>query len=114
MAKQSKNAYGFDIPEDFTEKFDISELYKVIRDNKKIYAQTTFARAIPYYRDGLIEAYRRSLYDLIDKKVRNSSKTVKSATIVGDIIGRFHPHGDQSAYQSIVTLKTVTKKNWPV
>ena len=114
MAKQSKNAYGFDIPKDFEEKFNISELYKVIRDNKKIYAQTTFARAIPYYRDGLIEAYRRSLYDLIDKRVRSNSKTVKSATIVGDIIGRFHPHGDQSAYQSIVTLSQPWTNNNPL
>lgn len=115
MAKEnSKQVYGFEVPEGFVEDHNNSELYKTIRDNKKIYALTTFARAVPYYKDGLIEAYRRSLYDLIDKKVRNSSKTIKSASIVGDIIGRFHPHGDQSAYQSIVTLSQPWTNNNPL
>ena len=115
MAKQtSKAVYSFDKPDGFVEEHNSSELYKTIRDNKKIYALTTFARAIPYYRDGLIEAYRRSLYDLIDKKVRSNSKTIKSASIVGDIIGRFHPHGDQSAYQSVVTLSQPWTNNNPL
>ena len=112
--KQTKSIYSFDIPDDFEEKFDRAELYRSIRDNKKIYALTTFARAVPSFRDGLIEAYRRSLYDLINKKVRNNGKTVKSALIVGDIIGRFHPHGDQSAYQGIVTLSQPWTNNEPL
>lgn len=117
MAKSNNNkkqSYSFEIPEDFVEKYDNNELYSTIRDNKKIYALTTFARAVPYYKDGLIEAYRRSLYDMIDKKIRFKSKTVKSALIVGDIIGRFHPHGDQSAYQSIVTLSQPWTNNYPL
>ena len=111
---QKKNTFSFDIPEDFVEKHDEIELYKSIRDNKKIYALTTFARAVPYYKDGLIEAYRRALFDMISKKIRSTSKTVKSALIVGDIIGRFHPHGDQSAYQSIVTLSQPWTNNYPL
>ncbi len=116
MSRKSstKAIYSFDIPEDFEEKFDDVELYESIRDNKKIYALTTFARAVPSFRDGLIEAYRRSLYDLIDKKVRHNGKTVKSALIVGDIIGRFHPHGDSSAYQGIVTLSQPWTNNEPL
>ena len=108
------NKYSFEIPEGFVETHDNVELYASIRDNKTIYATTTFARAVPYTKDGLIEAYRRSIYDMINKKIRSSSKTVKSATIVGDIIGRFHPHGDQSAYQSIVTLSQSWTNNYPL
>ena len=68
MAKTKKQiSKGFNIPDNYIEKFENSELYRTIRDNKNIYALTTFARAVPSFRDGLIEAYRRSLYDLIDK-----------------------------------------------
>lgn len=116
MAKQEKqkSEFAFNIPDDFVENFDNSEIHRTIRDNKKIYALTTFGRAIPYYKDGLIEAYRRALYDMIDKNIRFKNKTVKSALIVGDIIGRFHPHGDAAAYQSIVTLTQPWTNNYPL
>lgn len=112
--KNQKIITSFDIPEGFVEKHDDVELYRTIRDNKTIYATTTFSRAVPYIKDGLIEAYRRGIYDMINKKVRSNCKTVKSATIVGDIIGRFHPHGDQSAYQAIVTLSQDWTNNYPL
>ena len=112
--KNQKIITSFDIPEGFVEKHDDVELYRSIRDNKTIYATTTFSRAVPFIKDGLIEAYRRGIYDMINKKVRSNCKTVKSATIVGDIIGRFHPHGDQSAYQAIVTLSQDWTNNYPL
>lgn len=96
------------------ENTDNVELYASIRDNKTIYAVTTFSRAVPYVKDGLIEAYRRSMYDMINKKIRSNSKTVKSALIVGDVIGRFHPHGDGSAYQAIVTQSQPWTNNYPL
>ena len=81
MSKKSniKTAYSFDIPDDFKEKFYDVELYESIRDNKKIYASTTFARAVPSFRDGLIEAYSRSLYEWISNQVRYNGKTVKTS-----------------------------------
>ena len=108
------NEYDFNIPEGFIEKFDRSEFYRIIRDNKKIYAKTTFNRAIPYYKDGLIEGYRRGLYSMLENGVRSNKKTVKSATIVGNIIGQYHPHGDQAAYQSLVTLSQPWTNNYPL
>lgn len=111
---KGKSEYSFDIPEDFVEKFDNAEIHKTIRDNKKIYALTTFGRAVPYYKDGLIEAYRRALFDMVDQRIRFNSKSVKSALIVGHIIGRFHPHGDAAAYQSIVTLTQPWTNNYPL
>ena len=108
------NDYDFNIPENFKESYDRSEFYKIIRDNKKIYAITTFNRAIPYYKDGLIEGYRRGLFSMINNGVHSNKKTVKSATIVGNIIGHYHPHGDQAAYQSLVTLSQPWTNNYPL
>lgn len=112
--KETKSQYGFEIPEDYDEQFDHKELYKVIRDNKKIYASTTFLRAIPFNKDGLVEVYRRGLYDLLVNKHTHNAPTVKSALVVGDIIGRYHPHGDQSAYKSLVTLSQPWTNNYPL
>lgn len=114
MAKEKQIKFGFDIPEDFEEQYEKQELYSTIRDNKKIYAMTTFLRAIPYNRDGLIEVYRRGLFDLIVNKHFHTSKTVKSALVVGDIIGNYHPHGDASAYKSLVSLSQPWTNNYPL
>ncbi|MGN0893771.1 MAG: DNA gyrase subunit A, partial [Succinivibrio sp.] len=51
-------------------------------------------RALPDVRDGLKPVHRRVLFDMYDLKVWSTGQTKKSARIVGDVIGRFHPHGD--------------------
>jgi DNA gyrase/topoisomerase IV subunit A len=61
-------------------------------------------RAIPEERDGCITVYRRVLYSAYKMGVNHKAKHVKSARIVGDVIGRFHPHGDKSAYDSMISL----------
>jgi DNA gyrase/topoisomerase IV subunit A len=61
-------------------------------------------RAIPEERDGCITVYRRVLYSAFKMGLSHSSKHVKSARVVGDVIGRYHPHGDKSAYDSLVSL----------
>lgn len=61
-------------------------------------------RAIPEERDGCITVYRRVLYSAFKMGVNHKAKHVKSARIVGDVIGRFHPHGDKSAYDSMISL----------
>ena len=116
MAKRKipKNVLGFDIPEDFVEKYDVVEMYKAIIENKKIYANTTFARAIPYEKDGLIDIYRRSLWDMIYNDTRHNKPYCKSAETVGSILGKWHPHGDISAYQAMVTLAKDFTNNYPL
>ena len=106
MAKRKipKNVLGFNISENFEEKYDKQEMYKTIIQNKKIYAITTFARAVPFEKDGLIDIYRRSLWDMIFNDNRHNKPYCKSAEIVGGILGKWHPHGDASAYQAMVTL----------
>ncbi len=61
-------------------------------------------RALPDVRDGLKPVHRRVLFDMYDLKVWHSGQTKKSARIVGDVIGRFHPHGDTAVYETIVRM----------
>lgn len=65
-------------------------------------------RAIPDARDGLKPVQRRILYDMFDQGYVNSKPTVKCATIVGHVMGHFHPHGDASIYDALVHLS----QNW--
>ena len=61
-------------------------------------------RALPDVRDGLKPVHRRVLYDMYDLKIWHTSPTKKSARVVGDVIGRFHPHGDAAVYETIVRM----------
>jgi topoisomerase IV subunit A len=61
-------------------------------------------RALPEERDGMITVYRRALYSAYKMGISHKAKHVKSARVVGDIIGRYHPHGDKSAYDAMISL----------
>ncbi|MCR5084390.1 MAG: DNA gyrase subunit A [Succinivibrionaceae bacterium] len=61
-------------------------------------------RALPDVRDGLKPVHRRVIYDMYDQKIWSSGETKKSAKVVGDVIGRFHPHGDVAVYETIVRM----------
>lgn len=62
------------------------------------------SRALPDVRDGLKPVHRRILYAMHELNLYSSSKFVKSARIVGEIIGKYHPHGDSSVYQAMVNM----------
>lgn len=99
---------------DFIPNYEYKEFYKSIRDCKKIYAETTFNRAIPSAKDGLIAVYRRILYDMLRQGYTYNQNTRKSAKVVGEIIGTYHPHGDASVYKAMVTLSEPWTNNYPV
>lgn len=61
-------------------------------------------RALPDVRDGLKPVHRRILYSMGEQNLRPGSKFSKSARIVGDVMGKYHPHGDSSIYDSMVRL----------
>lgn len=61
-------------------------------------------RALPDVRDGLKPVHRRILYSMGQQNLRPGSKFSKSARIVGDVMGKYHPHGDSSIYDSMVRL----------
>jgi DNA gyrase subunit A len=61
-------------------------------------------RALPDVRDGLKPVHRRILYSMGEQNLRPGSKFSKSARIVGDVMGKYHPHGDSAIYDSMVRL----------
>src|SRR5689334_21463230 len=63
-----------------------------------------YARALPDARDGLKPVHRRILYSMADTGLRPDRPYVKSARVVGDVMGRFHPHGDAALYDAMVRL----------
>ncbi len=72
------------------------------------------ARAIPDARDGLKPVQRRVLYDMSELKLNHDKPHRKSARIVGDTMGKYHPHGDSSIYETLVVMSQVFKKGMPL
>ncbi|MCH1613262.1 MAG: DNA gyrase subunit A [Flavobacteriales bacterium] len=66
------------------------------------------SRALPDVRDGLKPVHRRVLYGMLELGVRSNSSFRKSARIVGDVLGKYHPHGDSSVYDTMVRMA----QNW--
>jgi DNA gyrase subunit A len=77
----------------------------VMEDSYLRYSMSVIVeRALPDVRDGLKPVHRRILYSMDKNGWRSSSRFVKSARVVGDVIGKYHPHGDTSIYDSMVRL----------
>lgn len=72
------------------------------------------ARALPDVRDGLKPVQRRTLYDMYELGIRYDRPYRKSARIVGDTMGKYHPHGDSSIYDALVVMAQEFKKGLPL
>ena len=72
------------------------------------------ARALPDVRDGLKPVQRRTLYDMYELGIRYDRPYRKSARIVGDTMGKYHPHGDSSIYDALVVMAQDFKKELPL
>ena len=72
------------------------------------------ARALPDVRDGLKPVQRRTLYDMHELGIRYDKPYRKSARIVGDTMGKYHPHGDSSIYDALVVMTQEFKKGLPL
>ena len=72
------------------------------------------ARALPDVRDGLKPVQRRVLYDMSELGVKYDKPHRKSARIVGDTMGKYHPHGDSSIYEALVNMSQDFKKGLPL
>ena len=77
----------------------------VMEDNFLRYSMSVIIdRALPDVRDGLKPVHRRILYSMNQNGNRSNAKFVKSARIIGDVMGKYHPHGDSAIYDSMVRL----------
>lgn len=72
------------------------------------------SRALPDVRDGLKPVHRRILYSMYRSGIHHSSGYKKSARIVGDVLGRYHPHGDSSVYMALVRLAQDFSMRYPL
>ena len=95
-------------PEDIRfpeQKIVTSELVHEMTSSYIEYAMSVIVgRALPDVRDGLKPVHRRILYALYEDGLTNDKPFKKSATCVGDVLGRYHPHGDASVYDALVRL----------
>ncbi len=72
------------------------------------------SRALPDVRDGLKPVQRRTLYDMHELGIRSDRPYRKCARIVGDTMGKYHPHGDSSIYEALVVMSQAFKKGLPL
>src|SRR6516225_3596712 len=75
---------------------------------------TIMARSLPDVRDGLKPVHRRLLYAMRQLRLDPNSAFKKSARVVGDVIGQYHPHGDQSIYDALVRLAQEFSARYPL
>ena len=87
------------------QKIEISPLVPEMEQSYIEYAMSVIVgRALPDVRDGLKPVHRRILYAMYEDNLTSDKPFKKSATCVGDVLGRYHPHGDQSVYYALVRL----------
>src|SRR3954465_8018856 len=92
-------------PEDFTERIVDIEVEQEMQEAFLEYAYSViYSRALPDARDGLKPVQRRILYTMADMGLRPDRGHVKCGRIVGDVMGKFHPHGDGAIYDALVRL----------
>ncbi len=89
--------------EDFAEKAYLNYSMYVILD-----------RALPHISDGLKPVQRRIIYAMSELRLKSTEKFKKSARTVGDVIGKFHPHGDAAAYEAMVLMAQPFSYRYPI
>lgn len=104
--KQENNKDGLVKPREITEE---------MRDSYIDYAMSVIvSRALPDVRDGLKPVHRRILYAMYEEGLRHDAKFRKSATVVGSVLGRYHPHGDAAVYDALVRLAQDFSMRYPL
>lgn len=92
-----------------------TEYSEVMQKSYIDYAMSVIvARALPDVRDGLKPVQRRTLYDMHELGIKYDKPYRKSARIVGDTMGKYHPHGDSSIYEALVVMTQEFKKGLPL
>lgn len=88
---------------------------KAIEERYLAYALSTImARSLPDVRDGLKPVHRRILWAMRELRLTSSQPPKKSARVVGDVIGKFHPHGDQAVYDTLVRMAQPFAMRYPL
>ena len=97
------------------ERIDSQQLSDALSERYLSYAVSTIvSRALPDVRDGLKPVHRRILYSMLRQKLSPSAAFRKCATVVGDVLGHYHPHGDSSVYDAMVRLAQDFSVRYPL
>jgi len=108
--KDSQNEKSFEL-----ENFKIKSITEEIQQSYLDYAMSVIvSRALPDVRDGLKPVHRRILYSMWNTGLRANAKFRKSATVVGEVLGKFHPHGDSAVYESMVRMAQDFSLRYPL
>ncbi len=100
---------------DYREQIIKTEYSELMQKSYIDYAMSVIvSRALPDVRDGLKPVQRRTLYDMYELGIRSDKPFRKSARIVGDTMGKYHPHGDSSIYDALVVMTQDFKKGLPL
>jgi len=117
--KDQSNKPNLNIPNNQENLYDgiIKErnLEREMQESYLAYAMSVIvARALPDVRDGLKPVHRRVLYSMHELGLSSSAKYRKSATVVGDVLGKYHPHGDIAVYDSMVRMAQSFSMRYPL
>ncbi|HEX9823102.1 MAG TPA: DNA gyrase subunit A [Actinomycetota bacterium] len=97
------------------ERFEPRDIEEEIKASFLDYAMSVIVgRALPDARDGLKPVHRRILWAMFEDGLRPDRPTRKSATVVGSVIGRYHPHGDQAVYDAMVRMAQDFSLRYPL
>jgi DNA gyrase subunit A len=97
------------------EVFEEREITEELRESYLDYAMSVIVgRALPDVRDGMKPVQRRILWAMWDAGITSSAKARKSANIVGEVLGRYHPHGDMAVYDALVRLAQNFSMRYPL
>jgi DNA gyrase subunit A len=101
--------------EPFVENISARSITDEVKQSYLDYAMSVIvARALPDVRDGLKPVHRRILYSMWSSGLRSSAKFRKSATVVGEVLGKYHPHGDTAVYDTMVRLAQDFSLRYPL
>ncbi len=104
-----------DMPEDPLDQIVNTPFDGALSERYLVYAMSTItARSLPDLRDGLKPVHRRLLWAMRQLKLDPNSGYKKCARVVGDVIGKYHPHGDQSVYDAMVRLAQTFALRYPL
>ena len=96
-------------------KVDDRDIVAEMQESYLDYAMSVIvSRALPDVRDGLKPVHRRILYSMHEIGLRSSAKFRKSAAVVGDVLAKYHPHGDTAVYDSMVHMAQDFKMRYPL
>ena len=96
-------------------KIEDRSLTQEMRQSYLDYAMSVIvSRALPDVRDGLKPVHRRILYSMWSTGLRSSAKFRKSATVVGEVLGKYHPHGDTAVYDTMVRMAQDFSLRYPL